>query len=343
MKNAKKSSAKKQKDPPDKWGYKQLNHRDLIHIEVLNEDGYNQSDIAIQIGKNKSTISRLFKKYKTKDGVFDSEVVWQDIQEKRAEANAHYRILPESDLEDYLLEKIVLHWSPEQMAWEWSNSTGETLCHETIYQWFYKNKPEMIKLHFRRKGKKYQHKRKEKYQIKDRKMIDERPEEIEDRLEVWHWEWDTIVGKDHQWAIVTNVERKTGFLIATLLSSSKSEELALTTIKDFEDIPHQLRITMTYDNGREFAQHKKIEKQTNMTVYFAHPYSPWERWSNENTNGLLREFIPKGTDFSTITQQQLDHYVKLINQRPRKRLGFATPEELFSAELKKFSKSCTWR
>lgn len=167
-------------------------------------------------------------------------------------------------------------------------------------------------------------------------MIDDRPKEVTEQKEVGHWEGDTIVGKNHQQGIVTNVERKSGFLMASKVTRKTAEEVYDVTVEDFEDLPPpELKISITYDNGREFAWHKMIEGTTKITVYFAHAYSPWERGSNENTNGLLRQFIPKGTDFNTVTAEMLDHYVHLLNNRPRKRLGFKTPYEVFQQELQK--------
>lgn len=359
------------------FGYKHLTKSDMIRIETLLQEGYSNKDIGIKIGKDKTTIGRWRKKTKEilknrdpetlqdsiecnilrmeegenkeyindrierekkQSGIYNAEYIWEVISERKSIANAHYRIVDDNVLSKYILTHIELHWSCEQIANTWSYQKGESLSKDTIYDWVYRNHPHLVKLYFRRKGKKYQQKRKEKYQIKNRKMIDERPETVENRLEIGHWEGDTIVGKDHQGAIVTNVERKTGFLIATLLEDStkeqgRSEILADVTIQDFKKLPEEFCVSITYDNGKEFAQHEKIAKETAMTVYFAHPYSPWERGTNENTNGLLREFIPKGTDFSTITQKDLDYYVWLINNRPRKRLNWISPAQLFAQEL----------
>lgn len=317
---------------------KHLTFQDMIRIETLAKEGYSDTEIGLRVGADRTSIWRCFKGSKKPREEFDGQEYWEKVSERKSVGNSHYRILDDTALSKYIVEKIELHWSPEQIAGKWTEEKGEPLCHETIYQWIYKNKPELVKVFFRRKGKKYIKKRKEKYQIKDRRMIDERPEEVENRLEVGHWEGDTIVGKDHKGAIVTNVERKTGFLIASKLEDStpekkRSEILADVTISDFKSLPEELRVSMTYDNGREFAAHKTIEKSTSMTVYFAHAYSPWERGSNENTNGLLREFIPKGTDFSTVSEENLQYYVDLINNRPRKRLNFRSPAQLFQQEL----------
>lgn len=298
--------------------YKQLTFVDMVKIETFLEEGYKLGYIALKLEKRNTAIYRCIKNNSI-DGKFDAEKAWELVSKRKTRANKHYRILPSSILEKFILEKIqIYYWSPEQIAGYWSKSTGEALCHETIYKFVYDYHPSLVKIYFRRKGKKYQHNRKEKYQILDRRMIDERPEDVNDRKEIGHWEGDTIIGKDHKGAIVTNVERSSGFFIASKTKNRSAEEIFSSTVKDFESLPKELRISMTYDNGKEFSEHKKIESALSMTIYFAHTYSPWERGSNENTNGLLRQFIPKGTDFDTVSDEDLLHYVDLINNRREK-------------------------
>ncbi len=318
--------------------YKHLSFSDMVVIETLLGEGLKPPEIAIRLGKNKTSVYRCLEKNANSEGVFNAEVAWEKIRERKSKANTHKRIVSESILEKYIVEKLESYWSPEQIAGRWKKERTEALAHETIYQYIYKEKPEMVKLYLRRKGKKYQTNRKEKYQIDGRRMIDERPAEVEAREIFGHWEGDTIVGKNHQQGIVTNVERLSGFLIASKVQRKTAEETADVTIEDFADLPSELKLSITYDNGREFAWHKVIEGTAKITVYFAHAYSPWERGTNENTNGLLRQYIPKGTDFSTVSEQNLQKYVHLINGRPRKRLGYKTPYEVLQEEI---SKSCT--
>ena len=164
-------------------------------------------------------------------------------------------------------------------------------------------------------------------------MIDTRPEIVNSRERIWDWEWDTMVWI--KWwskqVILTNVERKSWYLIAKKLNSGTWEKVLEWTIKCFKDI-HKSKIkTMTYDNWREFSEHRMIEYFTGLEVYFAHPYHSRERWTNENTNWLLRQFVPKKTDFKYLTEKELQKYVILINNRPRERLGFKTPSEVFNS------------
>jgi len=306
-----------------------LRYREIVIIETLLNQKMKQCEIAIKLSRNKSTISRCIKDNTDEEGNFIAEVVWEKIKEKRRNRKGESKILSDELLEKYILEKIDIYWAPEQISGRWKTKTGKIISHETIYQFVYKYHPHLVKLHFRRKGKKYQHKRKEKYQINNRRMIDERPEEVELREIMGHWEGDTIIGKNHKQAIVTNVERKSGLLLAQKIPRKTAENVADVTKEMFDKIPDELKISMTYDNGREFAWHKIIETENKMTVYFAHPYSSYERGSNENTNGLVRQFIPKKTDFNTVSEKDLAKYVDLINNRPRKRLGWKTPLEVF--------------
>lgn len=316
-----------------------LTYEDLVKIETLIDEGYKPPTIGIKLDRDKSTIYRCINKYSV-DGVFKAEIAWEKIKEKRHSYTSHPRILSDSILEQFIIIKIKAYWSPQQIANKWKKEYNEPLSHETIYDFIYNQHPEFIKLYLRRKGKKYQKNRKEKYQLLDRRMIDTRPKEIETRSSIGHWEGDTIVGINHNGAILTNVERKSGFLLAKQISKNTSESVLDSTIDLFKEIPDEFKITITYDNGREFAQHRLIEYYTNMTVYFAHAYSPWERGTNENTNGLLRQFFPKGTDLTKISNEELQYYVDLLNDRPRKRHNWLTPREVFEEELKKIKESC---
>jgi IS30 family transposase len=317
--------------------YKQLTYKNMVKVETLLQEEYSIEDIAIKIGKHKTTVYRCIKNNSV-DEVFSADVAWEKVNERKTKSHLNYRIFSDSILEKYILEKISSSWSPEQIAGVWTKETQEPLCHETIYQYVYKHHPQLIKLYFRRKGKKYQHKRKEKYQILNRRMIDQRPKYIENREEIGHWEGDTVIGKNHAQAIVTNVERKSGLLLASKVKRKTAKNIYNATVADFKELPAELRVSMTYDNGKEFSLHEKIENTLKMTVYFAHAYHPWERGTNENTNGLLREFIPKGTDFTKVSEKDLQYYVNLINNRPRKRLNYCTPNEIFCQSL---MKSCT--
>lgn len=319
--------------------YKKLSYKDIVMIETLLNQNMKISEIAVQLSRDRTTIYRCINTYSDENGIFEGEKVWEEICEKRRNRSGYRKILSDEWLKKYILEKIEINWTPEQIAGRWRTKSRSVICHETIYQFVYENHPHLVKLHFRRKGKKYQRKRKEKYQICDRRMIDDRPESAELRKIIGHWEGDTIIGKNHKQGIVTNVERKSGFLLAKKIPKRTATNVADVTKELFDNIPDELKISITYDNGKEFAWHKIIETENKMKVYFAHPYCSWERGTNENTNGLLRQYIPKGTDFDTVSDEDLAKYVDLINNRPRKRLGWKTPFEVFHGL--EIQKSCS--
>ena len=236
-----------------------------------------------------------------------------------------------SKLELFILKYIKKYWSPEQITWRWKEETKERLSKDTIYKFIYEEHPELIKKHLRRWWKRYQNRRKEKYQLNDRKIIDDRPQIVDSRSRIWDWEWDTIVWV-RAWSkqvMLTNVDRKSWYLLAGKINDKSWDSVLEWTIKLFKNVAKYKQKTMTYDNWREFAEHRMIEYETNLDVYFAHPYSSHERWTNENTNWLIRQFTPKKTDFESVSENQLKYYVSLINFRPRKRLNYKTPHEVF--------------
>ena len=324
--------------------YRQLSYREMARIEICLQAGMKPCEIAIRLGRNKSTISRFIGKNHAKDGRFNADRAWEKVAERKHRANSHPRILNESLLEKFVLEKIETFWTPEQIAGRWKQITGEPLSHETVYLYIYKHHPEMVSLYFRRRGKKYRNNRQKEARSRkhthDMRMIDLRPQEVDERRELGHWEGDSIVGSpDKKQIILTNVERKSGYLMAAKSSTRTASVVADLTEDMFNGLPDELRVSITYDQGTEFSLHRVIEASTRMTVYFCHKSSPWERGTNENTNGLLRWFIPKGSNFETVTEKDLQHYVDLLNSRPRKRLNFLTPAEVFEKEVRK--KSCS--
>lgn len=334
---------------------------ELHEIRVLLVEGYSIPHIAEKLGRNKSTLYRLFQnngiEYKQKRLQYIWWKSWEKIyredwrrkpqvlphhvhllrMRRRSHASRRYcRIEPWGKLESYILEKIKNAWSPKQISGRWKLETSETLSKDTVYRHIYSHHSELIRKYFRRKGKKYQHHRESKYRIMDRRMIEDRKElfpDCETRNEIGHWEWDTVVWI--RWGskevILTNVERKTGYLLTRKLGRGTGRCVSEATTKLFNDssIPVNKKLSITYDNGREFSEHRMIEFETNMIVFFAHPYHSWERWTNENTNWLLRQFLPKKTDFKETTEEQLQYYTYLINHRPRERLWWFTPHEVF--------------
>lgn len=311
----------------------QLQYNDCITIEILLKIWWKSNAIAKYIWVNKSSISREIKKHSI-NWVYNWTIAWTKRQLFRILANQiRTRIEVWSDIEKYILVKLKKYWSPEQIAGRWKKETWETISKDTIYHFINKHYPWLIKKYFRRKGKKYTNHWQKRSMIEDGRSIDKRPEEVNERKIIWDWEWDSMEDWTHKARIITEVERKVWYLIARLCTTKESAKVSWIIYDMFKEIPNIKKRTMTLDNWMEFKDHKVIEYTTKMKIYFCHKHAPREKWSNENTNWLLRQFIPKKTPILTITNEELDKYVKLINNRPRKRLWFNTPEE-------EFHKSC---
>jgi IS30 family transposase len=215
---------------------------------------------------------------------------------------------------------------------------GKTIIHyETIYRLIYKERPDLKKYLRCRKGKykrRYGTKKREKEREESKKRrIDTRPEIVDTRERIGDWEGDTMRGSDRKAAILTHVDRKSGYLAANKLIRALAAITREATIGVFSKIPKKKRHTITYDNGSEFAEHETTERDTKIIIYFANAYHSWERGTNENTNGLLRQFFPKKTNLSKITDFELQRAVNLINTRPRKRLHYHTPKEVFLEKI----------
>ena len=338
--------------------WKQIDQWELSKIEILLSEWYSIPNVAKILWRSKNTLYELLKnnwvsywikrksiwfywlknnRWKWKKKIyFDCKIIFNKRILRKSLASKRYsRIEPWWALDWYILERIISQqWSPEQISGRWRLETTERLSKDTIYRYIYSNYFSLLKKYFRRKWKKYQHWKQNKYQLQDRKMIDSRPDIVNSRERVWDWEWDTVVWI--KWwsrqVILTNVDRKSWYLLAKKLNNWKWEDVLNWTIELFSRIPKNKTRTMTYDNWREFSEHRMIEYYTKLTVYFAHPYHSRERWTNENTNWLLRQYIPKKTDFKTISEEDLQIYVKRINLRPRKRLWYLNPFEVFHSK-----------
>lgn len=286
-----------------------------------------------------SSITLLRKNGKNKPQIRPRQIYLMREQ-RRSDASRRYsRIQNASKLALFIEQKIRKRWSPEQISGRWRRDTGERLSKDTIYRYVYSTHREWIRKYFRRKWRKYiNHQKREALKLLDRKSIELRPKEVETREIFGHWEGDTVVGMRNgkKQCLLTLVERKSWHLVSMKLQDKSGE----STYQAFQWFPKNLKKlfkTITFDNGGEFALHSLIEYETKAMIYFAHPYRSSERGTNENTNGLLRQYFPKKTDFSTISEQSLRKAVKEINSRPRKRLWYQTPNEVFKKE-----KSCIW-
>lgn len=318
-----------------KTAYKRLNRENRIQIEKLIALGKNNIQIASSLSVHPSTISRELKRIKK--GAYDN---------LKAEINYVHNLLDrrlgkskiESNpkLKNFVYSHLEKHWSPQQISDAlklfYPFDLTMQISHESIYYHIYiqpKKELEKLLISQLRQKRNYRGNQQrgdgKRITIKDPIRIDERPNEVDSREIPGHWEGDLIIGKNHQSAIGTLVERTTRFLIIVPLKKRDATSVRKAFEKAFKNIPKHLKLSLTYDNGAEMAQHGIFTKNTKIKVYFAHPYSPWERPTNENTNGLIRDYFPKGTDFNLVTKKQLIDIQNQINERPRKTLEHESP------------------
>lgn len=322
--------------------YQRLRPEEREEISRQLARGRSVRDIAEGLGRAPSTISREIRK-----GSGNKYTYRAHRAENRAYRNARRRregkrkLMIETELREYVHEKLRLRWSPEQIAQvlrkEYPFDGAMRVSHEAIYGYLYvlprgQLKKELLRC-LRQKHKR-RRKRDRMNEVPVRKIegmisIEERPAEVADRSVPGHWEGDILIGRNRQSALGTLVERTTRTVILVTVQSKKAAEVRQAFAKEALRLPRQMRLTMTYDQGREMAEHKLFTKATKIKVYFAHPASPWERGTNENTNGLIRQFFPKGTNFNKVTKREVKHVQDLLNGRPRKVLDFRTPYEAF--------------
>jgi len=308
--------------------YKQLTLEERYQIYALKTAGHQQSDIAKQLGRDPGTISRELRRNRGQRGYRPQQA--QAKADARKQARVTERIEPRTWV---LIEaQLRQQWSPEQISGWLRAETQLHVSHEWIYQHVYADKAAGGDLWQHLRCQKQKRKRYGSYdrrgQIPDRISIDQRPAVVETKKRVGDWELDTIIGRHHQQAIVSVVERKSKFTLLAKVEHNTAEAVkqAITTALE----PHVEQVhTLTADNGREFAHHVLIAEALAADFYFAHPYHSWERGLNENTNGLVRQYFPKQSDFSKITAQDLQQVMDRLNHRPRKTLKFKTPHQVF--------------
>ena len=271
--------------------------------------------------------------------------------QKRARRNASKRKRGKRKLKNipqllaYVKKKLRKKWSPKQIAEElkkdYSLDMTMRISPEAIYSYIYvlprgSLKKELISC--LRQNRKRRHKQRRGIEtaskIEDMLSIEERPKEVEDRIIPGHWEGDLIMGKNNRSALGTLVERTSRTTILVPVKGKEAEGVAKAFAREVKKLPKQMKLSMTYDQGLEMARHKLFTEITGVKVYFAHPRSPWERGTNENTNGLIRQFFPKGTDFKKVSRYEIKKAQDLLNGRPRAALGFRKPYEVFNQLIK---------
>ena len=323
-----------------------LTHKERVQIETLLGEKKTKSYIAKILKRARSTISREVNKWvQNKTDKYDADLAHWNAKDDYLNKRNLDKISSLPKLRIYVYRSLLSQWTPEQIAGRikdlYPNDPTMRISHESIYRFIY-TRPQaslnkkLIKLLVRKKTRRKPIKKKRGggSKIINQVSIDNRPKHIDLRIEVGHWEGDLIIGKGHKSAIGTIVERKTRYTLIVKLESKKAGEVA----KEFSKILNKLnpiyKKSMTYDNGIEMARHEKITENTGMKIYFAHPYSSWERGTNENTNGLIRRYFPKGTNFNNVTENQLKEVQEKLNNRPRKIIKYKTPKEMMDFELK---------
>lgn len=318
-----------------KTAYKRLNRNHRIEIEKLIALGKNQKQIASALSVHPSTIHRELKRVK-KDAYDNLKAEVNYVHNRMDKRYGKTKIESNPKLKKFVYFHLEKHWSPQQI----SNALKQfypfdksmQISHESIYYHIYlhpKKEVEKLLISQLRQKRNYRGNQRrgtdKRTTIKDPIRIDERPENVLTREVPGHWEGDLILGKNRESAIGTLVERTTRFLIMVPLKKRDATSVRKAFEKAFSNIPKHLKLSLTYDNGTEMAQHKLFTKNSKVKVYFAHPYSPWERPTNENTNGLIRDYFPKGTDFNLLSKKDIFEVQNQINERPRKTLEYESP------------------
>lgn len=305
-----------------------------VKSSTLKELGYKNCEIAKFIGKSESAVSREFKRNANPDGSYSPQEADKMYHERRLNCGRKPMLANDDEAREYVEEKLEQGWSPEQISGRVKlEGKRFKLSYNTIYRAFGKGiLKKGLKLCLRLKRVKNRKRRADdkRGKIPDTVSIHDRPEAVNKREEVGHWESDTVIGKRGTGCIGTHVERKSGYLAAFKMPDKTSEAFNIGTAALFKHLPEVLKKSFTVDNGKEFYSHKELTEETGMIIYFCDPHRPSQRGSNENTNGLLRQYFPKRSSFKDITDERLAEVVELINNRPRKRLGFKTPAEVLN-------------
>jgi IS30 family transposase len=305
-------------------------------IANMKQLGYRQNQIATIIGKDKSVVSRELKRNQDyRSGAYRSDLAQRKYELRKSKKNHILKL--DTDIKSLINKLLAQKLSPEQIVGICRKDGTDMVSHETIYRYIWldkKNKGTLYK-NLRSQGKKYKSrslKTDKRGQITARKDIQERPKEVDKRERLGDLEIDTIIGKDHKGAVLTINDRATGMLWMKKLDGKDAIKLAEATNELLADYRPFLK-TITADNGKEFAAHQSIAEALNIDFYFAKPYASWQRGSNENLNGLIRQYIPKKTDFDTITDQDIENIVIELNNRPRKRFKFESPLNMFNKKV----------
>lgn len=312
--------------------YSRLTREQRYTIEVMIDNGSLQKEIAAAIGVSPSTVCRELHRGGMRPGTYRCAAAQRYARNQKPAG--HRRIAPETIA---LVEKALREqqWSPEQISASLAAEKRGSISHETIYQHIYADKRAGGDLHrhLRHRNKSYRKRgsqRERRGRLKNQVMIDQRPSVVEERSRIGDWEMDTVIGRPGGPVLVTMVERRSRYTLIAKASSKESLAVGAAIVEASHGYRDKM-LTTTYDNGKEFALHELLAEILGAEAYFAHPYHSWERGLNENTNGLIRQYFPKGTDFSKITEKEVMTVQSKLNSRPRKCLDYRTPNDILKA------------
>jgi len=315
--------------------YKQLTMRERYQIEALIKEGLSQRAIAKNLNVHHSTISRELSRNQLDTGEYNA-------LSASVSARLRYQYKPKNKRLNKILKRYIkIHlkkgWSPDQISGRMKEQGLESVSYETIYKYIYANKYNGGSLYkyLRHKNKKYNKRSSNHHsrgQIKNRISIDDRPKVVEEKSRIGDWEIDLIIGKHHHQAILTIVDRCSKFTLMKKVLAKKAEFVKQATLDLLKPIKEHV-LTITSDNGKEFAYHAEITRVLDIGFYFAHPYRSCERGLNEHTNGLIREYFPKDKEFQDIKNTDIAEVQDILNDRPRKILGYKTPREVFFGKI----------
>ena len=322
--------------------YTHLSPFERGNIELLLGSGWSLRQIARELGRSPSTLSRELARNRRPRGGYRAVAAQQAYRQRRSRSVKPRKLWVNRRLRRHVEAKLREKWSPDQIAQrlhrQFPRDRTMRISHETIYTFVYANKraggtlyEHLWQAHCTRRRRR--HVRGRRGLLPGRVCIEKRPQVVHSRRRTGDWEADLVVGRQSGPAILTLVERKHGYLLARKVHDRRAYTVARAIQDAFRAVPKAFVKTITFDNGKEFAHFKILETQLDARTYFAHPYAAWERGTNENTNGLLRQYVPKKTDLHRLEPADLNAFAEALNNRPRNRLHYRTPAETFQKAI----------
>ena len=304
-----------------------------VAVSQMMHDGVSKAQIAKQLGRHRSSLFRELGRNSIPHSYGRRARYCPVTAQQKADQRRHQprtKKMARPAIREYVEKRMKEYWSPDQIAGrmklDFASDPRLRISHQAIYTWIYTHDHRRC---WERCLRRFRKRKRRRNKTPGSAAIANRPEVIERRERLGDWEGDTIVGAGHSGALVSLVDRKSGYLVLAKVSNLQSKTVQRSIQRRLKPLPPELRHSMTFDNGSEFARHKQLSRSLGIEIYFAEPSSPWQRGTNENTNGLARQFHPKGSRLDEVSHQAVAHTETLLNNRPRKRHGYRTPSEVF--------------